>query len=109
MNIKNYFEVYYEGAKNFITPKVYGYDYKDYGDFGIVLEKSYGDAIFGDGKLYGASFLYVNFITNEVQKIDICKAFGSSREIEEYFKSITMADVIEADKYGEIKVIPRFG
>ena len=108
MNVKNYFEVYYNGAMNFMTPKAYGYGYKDYGDFGIVYEKSKGEGLF-NSPLYGVSFLYVNFLTNEVRKIDLCKPFSTQKEVDKYINSITMEDVINADKYGEVKVIPRFG
>jgi hypothetical protein len=101
--IKEIFNMYYNGEKNFMTPKVYGYSYKKFGDEILLFEKSEGEGISGE-PLYGASALVYNTVTNEVQKIDLSQPKHSRADIEAHIKSITREQFQQADRYGEIKI-----
>ena len=103
-NTRYIFDRYYNGNKNVLTPNVYAYGHKKYGDTVLLYEKSKGRGIFDTG-LYGLSFLLLNNETNEVQKIDLCKAFNSPKELDDYLATITLKEIKEADLYGEIKTI----
>ena len=103
-NTRYIFNRYFNGNKNFCTPHTYAYGHKKYGDTVLLYEKSKGRGLF-DSDLYGLSFLLLNNKTNEVQRIDLCKAFHSPKELDKYLVSINLKTIKEADIYGEIKII----
>lgn len=103
-NTRQIFNEYYNGEKNFLTPNVYSYGHKRFGYKVLLYEKSSGRGIRND-PLYGLSFLLLNNRTNEVQKIDLCKAFQSTDELDKYLESIGLNEIHEADVYGEVKII----
>ena len=103
LNSKYIFNEYYNGEKNAITPKILSYGYKQFGDKTLLYERSKGE-LFGE-VLYGLSFLYLNNKTNEVQQIDLGKPFSNLKELDKYLKSIGLNEILNADFYGEIKVI----
>lgn len=102
--VKRIFNQYFNGAKNFITPNIIGFDYIDFGDEYLAIEKSEGEGLFGTW-LYGVSCLAVTKSTLEVQQIDISKAFTDLSKAEEYIKSINLDMFKNADRFGEIKQI----
>ena len=105
MNEAVIFDRYYNGEKNFFTPKVYGYERKNINDeYELVIEKSEGKGLF-EAPLYGCSILIVHKWKKTARKIELSKAFGSRKEVEEYIKSITVEDVLNAEIFGEEKKI----
>ena len=103
-NTRYIFDRYFNGNKNFFTPNVYSYGHKKYGYKVLLYEKSKGKGLF-DSDLYGLSCLLLNSKTNEVQQIDLSKAFDSPKELNDYLKTINPKAIREADLFGEIKVI----
>lgn len=104
MNTKYIFNRYFNGEKNFITPKVYNYGYIQFGDKTLLYEKSKGKGLY-DHTIYGLTFLVIDNETNEVQRIDLSKPFNSSKELNKYLKSISKEEFENAEVYGEIKII----
>ena len=103
-NTRYIFDRYFNGNKNFFTPNVYSYGHKKYGYKVLLYEKSKGKGLFGSD-LYGLSCLLLNNETNEVQQIDLSKAFGSLKELDNYLETINADSVKEADLFGEVKII----
>lgn len=104
INVRYIFKEYYNGEKNPFTPTIIKYGYKKFGNKTLLYEKSRGKGLF-DAPLYGISFLYLNNETNEVQKIDLGKAFGELKEVDKYLKSIGLNEIHNANLYGEVKII----
>lgn len=103
-NTRYIFNRYFNGNKNFCTPHTYAYGHKKYGNTILLYEKSKGKGLF-DSDLYGLTFLLLNNKTNEVQRIDLSKAFNSPKELDKYLATINLKTIKEADIYGEIKII----
>lgn len=103
-NTRYIFDRYYNGEKNFFTPHVYAYGHKKYGSTILLYEKSKGKGLF-DTDLYGISFLLLDDETNEVQPIDLAKAFKTPKEVNSYLKTIGLEEIKKADLFGEIKII----
>lgn len=104
MNIKNVFDVYYNGEKNVFTDKIMDYKKIQFGEEILFIELSKGEGLFGT-LLYGVSFLVGNSKTHEVQKIDLQKAFTEEAEARNYAKSIDVETFENADRFGEVKTI----
>lgn len=105
MNIAGIFDNYYNGEKNFFTPRVYGYEHKLINeDYELVIEKSRGTGLF-DQPLYGCTVLVIHKQKQTVQQIELSKAFNSPKEVNDYIKNITVEDVIEAEIFGEEKKV----
>lgn len=102
MNIKDIFDRYYNGEKNFMTPNVYGYSKKKFGNEYLLIEKSSGRGI-EDEPIYGASALVHNIETSETQKIDLSEMYHDPREVELHISKITEFKFKNAHRYGEIK------
>ena len=102
MNVREIFDVYYNGEKNFMTPNVFGYAKKKFGDEYVVFEKSQGEGLF-DTPLFGCSALVHNPITGDTQKIELSECFKELVEVDEYIKQVTQTKFDEARRYGEIK------
>lgn len=101
--IKQVFDTYYNGEKNFMTPHVYGYLQKKFGDEYLVVEKSTGKGI-GNEAIYGASTLVYNAKTGETQKIDLSELYHDPRYVELHLKNISEKKFKNAERYGEIKI-----
>lgn len=100
--IKYIFEKYYNGEKNFVTPRVYGYTLYRYDSENLVLfEKSTNT----ERTIYGASALHYNPVTSNCQKIELSKCFSTSQEVNKYINKLTPNDFEEALIYGEVKKI----
>lgn len=96
MNIEHIFDIYYNGEKNIITPKVYGYDLKKITyDYYVLFEKSEGE-LFGK-PLYGCSTLLYNETRKTMMKIDLSKAFGTKEELDKYISAVDFEMVYGAD------------
>ena len=105
MNESLIFDEYFDGEKNFFTPNVTGYaTIKGSGDEVVVFEKSEGTGLF-DSPLFGCSALLFNTKTNEIGRIELSKAFGTKKEAEDYINSITIENINNAERYGEIKTL----
>lgn len=102
MNVREIFDNYYNGDKNFMTPNVYGYAKKKFGKEYLVFEKSQGEGLF-DSPLYGCSTLVHNPETGETQKIELSECFDDPRYVEVHINGITKSKFENADRYGEIK------
>ena len=103
MNIASIFDAYYNGEKNFMTPHVYGYSRKKFGDEYLLIEKSRGKGIVNED-LYGASALVYNEKTRETQKISLSECFNDPRYVELHISKITKSKFKNAKRYGEIKI-----
>ena len=100
--IEHIFNEYYNGEKNFVTPRVYGYSVYYYDSENIVLfEKSTNS----ERTLYGASALHYNPVTSNCQKIELSECFGTSQEVNKYISKLTNTDFEGALTYGEVKKI----
>ena len=102
MRIALIFDTYYNGEKNFMTPHVYGYSKKKFGDEYLLIEKSRGKGIVNE-ELYGVSSLVYNEKTCETQKIDLSECFNDPRYVELHIANITKSKFEKAERYGEIK------
>ena len=100
MSVRKIFDKYFNGSKNFITPNVYEYGERKFGDYFLFYEKSRGEGFNGED-LFAITFLIMN--KGAVRRIDLSKCFNSKKEVDDYLKSITSKDITFADKYGEIK------
>ena len=101
-SIKYIFEKYYNGEKNFVTPRVYGYTLYRYDSENLVLfEKSTNT----ERTIYGASALLYNPVTSNCQKIELSKCFSTSQEVNKYINKLTPNDFEKALIYGEVKKI----
>ena len=103
MNVREIFDRYYNGEKNFMTPNVYGYAKKKFGEEYLVFEKSQGEGLFDDSPLYGCSTLVHNPETGETQKIELSECFKDPRYVEVHINKITLTQFKNAERYGEIK------
>lgn len=104
MSIKEVFEDYYDGEKNFMTPNVVKYGHKAFNGELLLAEFSWGTGISGN-YIFGVSCLVYNPKTCETQKIDLSKPFSTSKEGYDYFKSISAEEFKKAYRYGDIKLI----
>ena len=97
MKIAPIFDKYYNRNKNFMTPKVYGYDFKEITDScTLVFEKSEGEGLSGT-PLFGCSVLVIDKWEKIAMFIDLNKSFKSKEEVDNYIDSITIKDCLEAD------------
>ena len=104
MSVRDVFNEYFNGEPNFVTPNVYGFGTRKFGDYTLLYEKSCGERIFSDeGHIYAVTFLLYN--KGNVEHLDLGKAFGSKSEVEEYIKSIKSDMLWKADRIGETKRI----
>lgn len=102
MNVKLIFDKFFNGEKNFMTPDVYGYTKKKFGDEYLVIEKSRGLG-FEHEDIFGCSILVHNPVTMETQHIELSQMFYSNKELDKYIKSITREMFENAERFGEIK------
>ena len=102
MTIREIFDNYYNGEKNFMTPHVYGYDKKQFGGEYLLIEKSKGEG-FGGEDIYGCTVLVHNPVSKETQKIELSECFFDPRDLEIHIKKITQSKFETAERYGEIK------
>lgn len=82
--IKQIFNQYYNGEKNPLTPKVYGYDVIKTEDKWICFEKSRDE----ECTLYGVSTLIYTIDTGIAERIDLAKPFNNSKEARKYIKEL---------------------
>ena len=97
---RKYFDFYFNGQGNFITPEAYDYTHIKFGDETLLIEKSQGE--FLDKKVFGVTTLVLNE-KGKLQRIDLGKPFDSKKDVEDYIKSITPEVFEKAERYGEIK------
>lgn len=104
MSVKDVFEKYFKSNRNFVTPNVYEYGKRKFGDYYLLYEKSYGERIFREeGEIYSVTFLLAN--KGNVEHLDLGKAFGTPKEVDEYIKSIKSNMLWKAERIGENKRI----
>lgn len=97
ISIREVFDRYFNGEKNFMTPKVYGYDQIFVRNGIVFVEKSKNV----ENTLYGVTTLFYNKYEKTVNRIDLSKSFGSAKDALKYIHSITNSMVEKADLYGE--------
>ena len=105
MNIEHIFNTYFNGETNFVTPNIYDYDYKSFGDKILLIEKSKGEGFISNKTIFGCTTLIYTPKTKEVQRIDLSQCFYSKKEIDEYIKRIDNTLFNNAQTYGETKII----
>lgn len=83
-NVNQYFDMYYKGQKNFMTPEVVacGYIGKNH-----VYELSKGSGICENSWIYGVTILQIQ--PDIKPKYDLNKCFSTPEEAEQYIKSLT--------------------
>lgn len=91
--VKHIFYEYFNGNKNFMTPKIIGYNQKKYNRGTLIFQrqKNYEETLFG------VTVLLV--IGNEVSRTKLSKAFGNENEAIAYIKSIQNEDVEAIEIY----------
>ena len=96
--IRYIFQEYFNGAKNFMTPEIIGYNQKMYSRGTLIFQrqKNYEETLFG------VSILLV--IGNEVSRTKLSKAFENENEALQYISSIQNEDV-EATEIYDTKTI----
>ena len=100
--IKEIFNQYFNGDKNFVTPNVYGYGIYYYdAENVVVFEKSRSK----DGSIYGCSALLFNPLSNTCKRIDLSDSFDCSKDVNHYINHIRKSDFENALIYGEDKKI----
>lgn len=104
MSIRIVFEKYYNGEKNFMTPDVYGYAKRQFGEEYLLFEKSKGRG-FENERIYGVSALVYNPTTGYTQKIELSEMYHDPRYVEMHNKVISKSEFKKADRYGEVKEI----
>ena len=105
MNIEHIFNTYFNGETNFVTPNIYDYDYKSFGDKILLIEKSKGKGFISNQTIFGCTTLIYIPKKNSVQRIDLSQCFYSKQEINTYIKNINSNTINNATVYGEIKTI----
>lgn len=96
--VKYIFDEYFNGNKNFMTPKTIGCSQKKYNRGTLIFQKQKNY----EETLFGVSILLV--IGNEVSRTQLSKAFGNENEAIAYIKSIQNEDV-EATEIYDTKII----
>ena len=105
MSIRNIFDKYFNGQKNFITPIILEYDKKRVNNkFYLLFEYSKGHGIDGN-IIYGLTVLLYNNSTYEVQRIDLCKCSKKFDDLKEYTNRLNMTSIEGSNIYGLKKTI----
>ncbi len=95
--IEEIFMFYFNNQHNFVTPIPYSYIERSIGDVNLLVEKSMDL----DETLFGITFL--EYDGRVVQRIDLSECFGSKEDLEDYLENLTVEDLDNAMRYGEVK------
>lgn len=103
VDVKQIFNNYFNGAENFITPTVVGYECKEFEYAMLLIEISKGDGLFNN-EVFGATFLLYDVEDGTVTRRDLGIS-SSEEDVRKYIDSLTWKDVINSNKFGETRLI----